>query len=81
MKEGEVGDRIMKLCHRKLWFRERPSLGLLKNERGIFRGIPDEVEILTMYSENGGDSYLENQINNRGIGSQKLQDVQERREG
>ena len=71
----------MKLCHRKLWFRERPSLGLLKNERGVFQGIPDEGEILTMYSENGDDSYLENQINNRGIGSQKLQDVQERREG
>ena len=62
----------MKLCHRKLWFRERPSLGLLKNERVIFHGIPDEGEILTMYSENGDDSYLENQINNRGIGSQKL---------
>ena len=71
----------MKLCHRKSWFREMPSLGLLKNERGVFRGIPDEGEILTMYSENGDDSYLENQINNRGIGSQKLQDVQERREG
>ena len=62
-------------------FRERPSLGLLKKERGVFHGIPDEGEIFTLYSENGGDSHLENQINNRGIGSQKLQDVQERREG
>ena len=71
----------MKFCHRKTWCRGRISLGLIRSERGVLHGIPDEGKIFTLYSENGGDSCLENQINNRGIGSQKLQDVQERREG
>ena len=45
----------MKLCLRKLWFRNRITLGLLIYERHVLNGIPGEGEISTLSSENGGD--------------------------
>ena len=71
----------MKFRHRKTWCRGRISLGLLRSERGALHGIPDEGEISTLSSENGGDRCLRNQVNNRGTGAQKFEDAQERRGG
>ena len=69
----------MKLCLRKLWFRNRITLGLLIYERHVLNGIPGEGEISTLSSENGGDMCLRNQVNNRGTGAHKFEDAQERR--